>query len=173
MHTPFRRYVAWLMLAFAIFMSAGTGIAADDQRSAIDWLLDDFHQAAADADRDRYLGHFAPDGVFMATDDWERWPLADFIPYVEQRFAGGTGWSYLPEQRFVSFAPQGNIAWFDEVVVSERWGRFRGTGVLRQIDGQWKIAHYSLTALVPNERFADVARINREGFRERTSPNQD
>ncbi|MFT4769497.1 MAG: hypothetical protein ACI8RN_002642 [Glaciecola sp.] len=54
--------------------------------------------------------------------------------------------------------PNGKNAGFDEIVMSKRWERFRGTGVLlRGGDGTWKIAHYSLTALVPNERFAEVA----------------
>ena len=26
-----------------------------------------------------------------------------------------------------------------------------GTGVVEQIDGEWKIAHYSLTLLIPND----------------------
>lgn len=143
--------------------------AADDvAKSAINTLLDDFHQAAADADRERYLSHFTADGVFMGTDDWERWPLPEFSVYVSERFAGGVGWTYVPVQRFVTMGPKGASAWFDEIVVSRRWGRFRGTGVLLKANNSWKIAHYSLTALVPNERFEDVARLTTEGFKARS-----
>jgi hypothetical protein len=154
-----------LFIAASVLLPAFVSAAdAEDSRAQITAVLDDFHSAAADADRDRYLGHFAANGVFMGTDDWERWPLAEFTAYVEQRFAGGTGWSYVPQQRVIDFADGGNTAWFDEIVVSERWGRFRGTGVLLRLDGTWKIAHYSLTALVPNERFEDVSRVAGEGF---------
>jgi hypothetical protein len=156
------------LLTAVILLSAPAAGAepadAEDSRRLIHALLDDFHRAAAEADRDRYLGHFAPDGVFMGTDDWERWPLPAFTDYVEQRFASGTGWRYVPEQRVIGLAADANTAWFDELVVSPRWGRFRGTGVLLRRDGEWKIAHYSLTALIPNERFEEVAKIAGEGF---------
>lgn len=134
----------------------------------INRLLDDFHAAAAAADRERYLNHFAPNGVFMGTDDWERWPLAAFTEYVQERFAGGVGWNYRPTARHLAFAEDGRTAWFDEIMVSERWGRFRGTGVLIVSAGEWKLAHYSLTALVPNEKFEDVSTITKQGFATRS-----
>ena len=137
------------------------------ERQRIGAVLDDFHGAAADADRERYLAHFAPDGVFMGTDDWERWPLEEFSAYVAERFSNGGGWSYASEERHIAFAPDGDTAWFDEIMVSPRWGRFRGTGVLLHIDGDWKLAHYSLTALVPNEHFEAISRIATEGFENR------
>ena len=142
-------------------------MAGPEDRESINRLLDDFHLAAAEGDRDRYLGHFASSGVFLGTDDWERWPLAEFSDYVERRFSEGGGWHYDPEERHVMFAEDGRTAWFDEIVVSRRWGRFRGTGVLLRVDEGWKIAHYSLTVLVPNERFAEVSAVNRAGFEAR------
>jgi len=151
---------------------AAEGTAPDARR--IHAMLDDFHLAAAEADRERYLDHFAPGGVFMGTDDWERWPLGDFREYVAKRFEGGVGWTYRPQDRHIAFAADGATAWFDEIAVSPRWGRFRGTGVVQRTADGWKIAHYSLTALVPNERFQDVSAITREGFAERdAAPEQE
>jgi hypothetical protein len=40
-----------------------------------------------------------------------------------------------------------------------KYGECRGTGVLRQIDGQWKISQYSLTLVVPNEAAAAVVKV--------------
>ena len=160
-------------LALLLCLGSQTSTAQDSDRGVINALLDDFHLAAAEADAQRYLDHFAPEGVFMGTDDWERWPLPEFRKYVSERFAGGTGWTYTPENRVVTLADDSEVAWFDEIMVSERWGRFRGTGVLSKQDGQWKIAHYSLTALVPNERFADVAEIAMEGFEAREAHKSD
>ena len=102
-----------------LLLASGLLHAGDDgERARIDALLDDFHRAAAEADEARYLGHFAPDAVFLGTDDWERWPLPAFRKYVAQRFAGGTGWTYHPRDRHVAFAPDGSTAWFDEIVES-------------------------------------------------------
>jgi ketosteroid isomerase-like protein len=162
-----RRVLASKLLL--LLLLAVPTLADNSAQSAINALLDDFHQAAADADRERYLGYFTVDGVFMGTDDWERWPMPEFRDYVSERFAGGTGWAYSPEERFVTMGPDGKSAWFDEIVVSQRWGRFRGTGVLLKVGDEWKIAHYSLTALVPNERFADVAEVATEGFKNRAA----
>lgn len=158
-----KRLAPWLLLTLFALPS----VADDGATIAINSLLDDFHQAAADADRERYLSHFAANGVFMGTDDWERWPLAEFTDYVSERFAEGTGWTYVPEARFITLGPDNVSAWFDEIVVSPRWGRFRGTGVLVKEGAAWKLAHYSLTALVPNEKFSDVSRVTTAGFNDR------
>jgi hypothetical protein len=101
----FLRLVFTKALLLAVFALPAT--AENTPQEAINALLDDFHQAAADADRERYLGYFAADGVFMGTDDWERWPLPAFRDYVAQRFEGGTGWTYTPEERFVTMGPGG------------------------------------------------------------------
>ncbi len=74
---------------------------------------------------------------------------------------------FTPRDRHVAFAPDGSTAWFDEIVESPRWGRFRGTGVVRLLDGKWRVAHYSLTLLVPNESFEGAAGVALEGFRAR------
>lgn len=170
----FSRTLCTACLLFGVALGAGsaTDSARDAQtvaRAEIDALLDDFHAAAAEADEARYLAHFAPGGVFMGTDDWERWPLDAFRDYVAERFAGGTGWTYVPEQRHVAFDADGDTAWFDEIAVSSRWGRFRGTGVVLRTTRGWKLAHYSLTALVPNERFEAVSEITRDGFEARAA----
>ena len=156
-----------LLLVLAVLAIAYTPARAQDDASQIHELLDDFHAAAAAADGERYLGHFSEDAVFMGTDDWERWPMEAFRTYVAERFEGGTGWTYVPQDRHLSFAASGDTVWFDELAVSPRWGRFRGTGVVVRTDRGWKVAHYSLTALVPNERFAEVSRVAQEGFSER------
>ncbi|MEE4277023.1 MAG: nuclear transport factor 2 family protein [Halieaceae bacterium] len=153
----------------ALLSVAFASNASETDRRAIAAVLDDFHAAAAAADRVRYLGHFSDAGVFMGTDDWERWPLDEFRDYVSERFSDG-GWEYHPEERHIAFAPGGETAWFDEIAVSPRWGRFRGTGVMLLENGEWKIAHYSLTALVPNEKFRAVSEITRPAFEGRNSP---
>lgn len=120
-------------------------------------LLDDFNQAAAQADAPRYLGHFTKDGVFLGTDESERRPLDPILrPHIEKQFADGVGWVFVSEQKNIAFSPRGDVAWFDEVTVSPQWGRFRGTGVVLKEDGRWRIAHYSLTFLIPNELWDTV-----------------
>lgn len=147
-------------MAIALMASPAFAQSYPDDEKAIVAVLDDFHDAAAKADKDRYLGHFTEDGVFLGTDEWERWPLhPDFTDYVAMRFANG-GWSYHSEKKNINFSKDGTIAWFDETSISNRnGGRFRGSGVLEKVDGTWKIAHYVLSYLVYNEVGGAVGKI--------------
>ncbi len=126
-------------------------------------VLDDFHQAASRADEERYLGHMAPDGVFLGTAAGERWDRPAFRTFVHPYFSQGRGWTYRPRQRHIEISPDGAVAWFDEMLDHDRYGELRGTGVLRMIDGKWKIAQYNLTFTIPNDVAADVVERIRQG----------
>jgi len=131
--------------------------------SAIAEVIDGFHDAAAHGDKDRYLVHMTDDGVFLGTDEWERWPKQpEFIDYVGGRFRDGTGWNYRSVERQIRIADSGVTAWFDEVLFSEQNGRFRGTGVLAKQDGTWKIAHYAMSFLILNENWTDVIELTKK-----------
>ncbi len=151
-------FAALVIMGFMASPALAQSFPEDEK--AIIAVLDDFHDAAAKADKDRYLGHFTEDGVFLGTDEWERWPLhPDFTDYVAMRFANG-GWSYHSEKKNISFSKDGTVAWFDETSVSNRYGgRFRGSGVLEKVDGAWKVAQYVLSFLVYNEVAGEVGKI--------------
>lgn len=134
-------------------------LAADEH--AIDALLDDWHQAAAQADGARYFGHMAEDAVFLGTDASERWSLASFRAFCEPYFSKGVGWTYEPRARHVFV--HGDVAWFDERLWNDKYGECRGTGALRREGADWKLVHYSLTLPVPNELAADVVKLIRGG----------
>lgn len=151
--------LAIIAFGFTTIMVHAQDINADEK--AIVAVLDDFHDAAAKGDKERYLGHFTEDGVFLGTDEWERWPLKpDFKLYVDGRFKNGVGWVYKSEKKNIAFSKDGNTAWFDETSVNQRNGsRFRGSGVLEKENGIWKVAHYVLSFLVYNEVGAEVGKI--------------
>jgi len=113
-------------------------------------VLDDFHDAAAHADEARLFNHFADDGVFLGTDGTERWPVRDFRAFVHERFSQGKGWVIHPVRR--SVRSSGDVAWFDEDLVSETLGPLRGSGVLTRKNGRFFIAQYNLCFTIPNER---------------------
>ena len=149
-------------LLVLFLFTGGLAVAAHHEEEAIGQVLDDFHDAAAHGDKDRYLGHMTDAAVFMGTDEWERWPKhPEFVDYVNGRFQDGAGWSYRSVERQISVADSGDVAWFDEVVYSEANGRFRGTGVLVKQAGTWKIAHYAMSFLIFNENWQDVVELTR------------
>ena len=117
----------------------------------IDSTLDAFHEAASKADGKTYFGLFAPEGIVIGTDASERWTVEEFKKYAEPHFKKGKGWTYTKRTRHIDFSPAGDVAWFDEILDSAAYGTSRGSGVLRRIDGLWKIAQYHLTFPIPNE----------------------
>ena len=128
--------------------------SADDQRAAIDALIDGLHQDAHEGNFQTYFDRYTPDAVFLGTDKSERWTIEEFKVYAEPAFEDGHGWTYSVKER--NWEGDGSTRWFDEVLLNEKLGHCRGTGVVELIDGEWKIAHYALTMLVPNEIAADV-----------------
>jgi hypothetical protein len=127
---------------------------ADNQRAAIDALIDGLHQDAHEGNFHTYFDRYTPDAVFLGTDKSERWTIDQFKVYAEPAFEDGHGWTYSVKER--NWEGEGSTRWFDEVLLNEKLGHCRGTGVVRLIDGEWKIAHYALTMLVPNEIAAEV-----------------
>ena len=151
-----------LLWTLAALTTAGCGASsAPPTVEDVAAVLDDWHAAAAAADEERYFGHFASDGVFLGTDDSERWTVAEFRDYAHPHFSQGRGWTYLPRERHVLLSPDGSMAWFDEKLEHETYGRVRGTGVLRRTDEVWKLVHYSLSFPIPNEATLTVAEIVR------------
>jgi hypothetical protein len=127
---------------------------------AIARVLDDFHDAAAHADEERYFAHFAQGGVFLGTDATERWDVPAFRAYAHPRFVTGKGWTLVPRARHLSMeGSHGDVVWFDETLDSPGLGPCRGSGVLIRAGSTWKVAQYNLTITVPNERFAEVKRL--------------
>ena len=129
-------------------------INADEQRASTDELLDGLHRDAHEGNFQTYFARFIPDAIFLGTDKTERWTIEEFKTYAKPAFADGHGWTYRVIER--NWEGDGDVRWFDEILFNEKLGHCRGTGIVKLIDNEWKIAHYSLTMLVPNEIAAEV-----------------
>lgn len=125
----------------------------------VDDVLNNWHADASAGRFESYFDAMADDGVFLGTDATERWTKEEFMGYAREPFSDGNGWTYTPSDRFVAFDDDGDTAWVDELLTNEKYGTLRGTAVLRLVGDDWKIAHYSLTFLVPNEKAADVVGV--------------
>ena len=128
-------------------------------------VLDDFHDAAAKADFDRYFGHFAEDGVFLGTDATERWTVEEFKAYARPYFKPGGGWTYRPRDRHLTVQKDGNTAIFDELLDNDGLGVTRGSGVLVIEGDEWKVAQYNLSIPIPNPLADRVVQIIKGGGR--------
>ena len=117
---------------------------------AVTAVLDDWHRAAAQADEGRYFGHFAEGAVFLGTDPGERWTKAAFRAWAQPYFQRGRAWSFKATRREITLSKDGHTAWFDEDLDTPNLGPARGTGVLAQEQGRWRIEQYSLSIPIPN-----------------------
>lgn len=132
--------------------------ASEPVEGPVAMTIDRFHAAAAEADEEAYFDLMAPEMIFLGTDATEHWTLDEFREFAHPHFASGRGWTFVPRNRTIVVAPDLRTAWFDELLDSEHYGECRGSGVLRRIDGQWKMCQYHLTVPVPNDLLADVVR---------------
>lgn len=146
-----------LMVALALAYPATLGAqqAAEAEVSA---TLDALHEAASQADGDRYFALFAEEGIFLGTDATERWTIEEFRAYAMPHFSQGRGWTYEAFERHISVSADGFTAWFDERLQNASLGETRGSGVLVWRDGTWKFAQYNLTIPIPNALAGDVVR---------------
>ena len=126
----------------------------------LDVLLNGLHHDAHKGDFESYFDRYSADAVFLGTDKTERWTIEEFKAYAKPAFSDGHGWTYAVIER--NWEGDGNTRWFDEILLNEKLGHCRGTGVVELINGEWKISHYALTMLVPNSIAAKVGALTLE-----------
>ena len=126
----------------------------------LDALLNGLHLDAHKGNFESYFDRYSTDAVFLGTDKTERWTIEEFKAYAKPAFSDGHGWTYSVIER--NWEGDGNTRWFDEILLNEKLGHCRGTGVVELINGEWKISHYALTMLVPNSIAAKVGALTLE-----------
>jgi len=162
MKIPFwREFLGAALLSGSLFGSEAV-VAINPNTSEVEATLNRFHEAASKADGATYFALFAPEAVFIGTDAHERWMVDQFKAYAMPYFSIGKGWTYVPKVRHVQFSPQGDVAWFDEILDNKSLGICRGSGVLRRAGDTWLICQYHLTIPVPNDLAGKVVKMIRE-----------
>jgi hypothetical protein len=141
-------------IIFLMFSYSGSA------QEKLDALLDGLHQDAHEGNFETYFARYSSDAIFLGTDKTERWTIEEFKDYAMPAFEDGHGWTYAVIER--NWEGDGNTRWFDEILLNEKLGHCRGTGVVQLIKGEWKIAHYALTMLVPNAIAEDVGSQTQE-----------
>ena len=126
----------------------------------LDALLNGLHLDAHKGNFESYFDRYSTDAVFLGTDKTERWTIEEFKAYAKPAFSDGHGWTYAVIER--NWEGDGNTRWFDEILLNEKLGHCRGTGVVELVNGEWKISHYALTMLVPISIAAKVGALTLE-----------
>jgi len=150
----------FLILILFIFFSC----RSVPSHQEVDHVLNNLHLHASEANGKAYFDLFAQDAVFFGTDISERWNKAAFKEYGMTRFADGDGWTYHMKERNIFFSDDGRTCWFDEILNNEKYGEFRGTGVLKIVMGKWKIVQYNLLLPIPNDLFMNISKEIKEFY---------
>ena len=149
-------------LFYLLFSITILGLNAQNtNKDEINSVLDSWHLAAANANFDAYFGKMTQDGVFLGTDAKENWQNQAFREFSKPYFDRGKAWSFKAVERNIYVIESGDFAWFDEVLDTQM-KLCRGSGVLKKVNGEWKIAHYVLSITVPNENVSELIQIKSE-----------
>ena len=117
----------------------------------LDTLMNHWHRAAGTANYTNYFGFMSDSFVFLGTAPGERWAKEKFSSFAKPYFDKGKAWDFKANNRNWMFSKDSLIAWFDEDL--DTWMRgCRGSGILQNVDGTWKIVYYNLTVLIENEK---------------------
>ena len=147
----------FLLLFFSFLIT--TSAQTDSKTQAVDAALDNWHAAAARADFDAYFNLMTSDAVFIGTDATENWQRKEFEEFSKPYFDRGKAWSFTPIERNIYFA--NGVGYFDELLDTQM-GICRGSGILKNVNGTWKIAHYVLSIAVPNENVDALTKMKQE-----------
>lgn len=121
-----------------------------DEKTTVNEFIDEWHQAAWNADSEKYFGQMAEDFIFIGTDLSEVWTKTEFYDWSRSYFDSGKVWKFSGKNRHIYFSDDNTIAWFDEEVHSSA-GIWRGSGVLSKESGRWKFKQYVLSMTIPND----------------------
>ena len=124
-------------------------------------FIDEWHSDASKADKQAYFDKIDETGVFVGTDATEHWTKQAFYDWSKPHFDKGKAWSFKAEERNIFLSDDQNMAWFDEKLSSAS-GPLRGSGVIMNRNGEWKIMHYVLSVPVPNEKFSEIMKLIKE-----------
>ncbi|WP_243765914.1 nuclear transport factor 2 family protein [Polaribacter cellanae] len=121
----------------------------------INTLLTNWHKAAAEANFDNYFGVLDSVSIYIGTAGEENWTKEEFANFSKPYFDRGKAWSFTTLERNIYVNKDGDFVWFDELL--NTWmGTCRGSGVLEKTSNSWKIKHYVLSVVIPNNDIQKV-----------------
>ena len=133
----------------------------ENNKKAIDQLLNQWHKDVAEFNFDSYFSKMTEDAIFVGTDASEVWSKNEFKKFSKPYFDKQQTWDFKPISRNIYFDKTGKTAWFDELL--DTWmGVCRGSGVIVKTGKQWKIQHYVLSVTIPNEDIKAVVFVKKK-----------
>ncbi len=140
-----------------LFLLFSSVVSATSYQHEAKATLNNFHQAAANANQEAYFQLMHDDFIFLGTDGSERWTKQAFEDFVRPYFSKGVGWRYTPTEQNITKV-SAEILFFDELLSHKKYGQCRGSGVLVKVGATWQLMQYNLSIPVPNGLAGDVVK---------------
>ena len=151
-----RGIVLVIFSLFTIFIS--DAVAQNSLEKDVQTLVNNWHHDAAVANADAYFGAMTSEAVFLGTDATERWTKTEFREWSKKYFESKKTWDFKTKERYVYFSSDKKTAWWDEKL--DTWmGVCAGAGVAVLTSDGWKIAHYQLAIMIPNEKVKSLQEL--------------
>jgi ketosteroid isomerase-like protein len=150
----------FLLLFIAVSMTISAQDSGEADKAVIKTVLDLWHKAAAEAKFKPYFALMTDDAVFIGTDPTENWQFDAFKTFAKPYFDKGKAWNFTAVERHIYLSDNKDIAWFDELLDTQM-KICRGSGVLKKVNGQWRIAHYVLSMTIPNDNTDEVIKLKK------------
>ena len=145
----------------ALMMLFISVMQSQDIKGEINALLNQWHKDAAESNFDAYFEKMEDDGAFIGTDALENWEISEFKEFTKPFFEEKNTWNFKTLERNIYINSNNNMVWFDELL--DTWmGICRGSGVIKKDGNKWKIAHYVLSVVIPNENIKEVIATKKE-----------
>ena len=133
----------------------------EDRVSELNFIVDEWHLAASNADFDNYFSPMNDSFIFLGTAPGERWGKDEFASFSKPYFDKGTAWDFKASNRHWQLSKNKKIAWFDEDLSTWMQG-CRGSGIMVKKKGEWKIEYYNLTVLIENEKMTEFIDLRKK-----------
>ncbi len=124
----------------------------------INKFMDNWHLAAARADADAFFGAMSADGIYIGTDQTERWYRDEIREWSKKYFDRKSAWDFKPLERQVHLSDDGQYAWLNETL--DTWmGICRGSGILVKTSDSWLIKQYHLSVTIDNDKIDGFLKV--------------
>lgn len=154
-----------------ILVVLGSIFTCYGQNESINKSIDQWHIAASKAQAETYFNLMTSDATFVGSDAEEVWDVKAFKKFALPYFSQGKAWTFTPVSRNI-YTSNSKLAWFDEVLTSAHMGLCRGSGVVEFVDNRWKIKHYVLSVIVPNEMVDQLTKMKQKHDQDFTEINK-
>lgn len=150
MRTLILLFVGFVMLQSCNEPKSVSNQEIEDIKVTVETLMNNWHKDAAETNFNQYFELMDSSSYFIGTDATEYWTKNQFEDFCKPYFEKGEAWDFKTLERNIYVNKAADVVWFDELL--NTWmGICRGSGVLIKSNNVWKLQHYVLSIVIPNE----------------------